>query len=326
VPVKVWDGAQALVRSAIEAVGLAETWTRAPGILTTRPRTWTPVDAYWGRHTVNSKPFASAADSERYLQWRFEQYPLFREFMEMWGEHEDKVVLDYGCGPGDDLVGFLLYSRARKVIGVDVSPTALRLAQRRLALHRVDRARVELIRTGDGAVELPLQDGLIDYVNCGGVLHHTTEPKGILAELHRVLRRGGTARIMVYNRDSVWFHLYVAYVKVILEGAFPGLSVEEAFARSTDGMDCPISRCYRPEDFLRLVAGAGFDATYLGGYLSRWELGCLAEHGAAAREDSRLGIEHREFLRSLEFDVRGLPRYRGKHAGIGGTYAARKAG
>ena len=50
---------------------------------------------------------------------------------------------------------------------------------------------------------------------------------------------------MVYNRDSVWRHLYVAYERMILERTpFAGLDVDEAFTRTTDGAECPIARCY----------------------------------------------------------------------------------
>src|SRR5712692_5246523 len=77
----------------------------------------TPVDEYWSRNTVNSTPFQSAEESEAYLKWRNDQYPLFPEFMTIWGDHTGQIVLDYGCGPGNDVTGYLLYSGARKVIG-----------------------------------------------------------------------------------------------------------------------------------------------------------------------------------------------------------------
>ena len=85
---------------------------------------------------------------------------------------------------------------------------------------------------------------------------------------------------------------------MILEGAFPGLDVEEAFARNTDGPDCPISRCYRDEDFTSLCQDAGFECGYVGGYLSRRELRSLEESWVAAIADGRLGDEHRDFLRA----------------------------
>ena len=49
----------------------------------------------------------------------------------------ERTMLDYGCGPGDDLTGLALYSGAAQLIGLDVSATALGLTSRRLALHGV---------------------------------------------------------------------------------------------------------------------------------------------------------------------------------------------
>ncbi|HXU87945.1 MAG TPA: class I SAM-dependent methyltransferase [Methylomirabilota bacterium] len=283
------------------------------------------VDSYWSRHTVNSKPFASAEESERYLEWRFEQYPLFREFMSLWGTHDGEVILDYGCGPGDDVTGLLLYTRAKRVIGMDVSPKALGLTRGRLALHGVHPARFQLVQTSDSSVGLPFEAESFDYINCGGVLHHTSRPDEILREFHRVLKPGRPARIMVYNRNSLWFHLYTAYGRMLVENAFRGLSVDEAFARNTDGERCPIARAYAPDHFLGLLEKAGFSAEFVGGYLSLHELACWTAYGTRAVGDRRLGEEHRQFLNSLDFDASGYPRHAGKHAGIGGVYVARRS-
>lgn len=280
----------------------------------------TSVDEYWNRHTVNSTPFESASESLAYLRWRAEQYPLFEQLMDLYGQHDDEVILDYGCGPGNDLVGFLVHTRARKVIGVDISETALDLARHRLALHAIDPARVELIRTSDARDRIPFEDDAVDYIYCEGVLHHTSHPEAILAEFYRVLQPSGRACIMVYNRDSLWLHLYTAYDKMVVQNAFPGLTLEEAFSKNTDGEECPIARCYSGAQFVALCQQAGFEADFLGGYLSLHELQQLKELGPRALNDPRLAEEHRAFLRALQLDANGYPLYRGKYAGIGGVY------
>ncbi len=218
-------------------------------------RMTTAVDQYWTRHTVRAERFRSRRASERNLEWRFEQYPLFREFSGLWGEHDGEVILDYGCGPGNDLVGYALYTGARRIVGVDVSPRALELARDRLALHGIDPERVELLQGSDASVAIPLDDASVDFVQSQGVLHHTSDPEAILRELHRVLRPGGRGLIMVYNRASLWFHLYTAYEKMIVEDAFPGLDVHEAFRRNTDGPECPISRSYPPAEWVAPLRG-----------------------------------------------------------------------
>jgi SAM-dependent methyltransferase len=284
----------------------------------------TLVDDYWSRHTVNSTPFTSAEESEAYLVWRNEQYPLFPEFMDIWGDHAGQVVLDYGCGPGNDVTGYMLYSGARKVIGIDVSAKALELARHRVELHGFRADQVKLVQTADDTQTIPLKNGGVDYVNCGGVIHHTSHPYAILRELHRVLRPGGTGCIMVYNRRSLWFHLYVAYVRMLIDGDFAGLAVEEAFKHSTDGEDCPISIPYDPDVFIGLLENAGFEADFIGGYISVHELKCWAQHGQQAIGNSLLAEEHRSFLRRVAFDDSGYPMVDGKHAGIGGVYRLRK--
>ena len=144
-----------------------KTWRRGPTVRDVANEFATAVDQYWARHLVRTEMFASAAESDEYLEWRFAEYPAYRELMELWGIHDDEVILDYGCGPANDTVGFLLYTKARRVIGVDVSARALELARKRIALHRVEEARVELIRVSDAHPEIPLKDGSVD-LHCSG--------------------------------------------------------------------------------------------------------------------------------------------------------------
>ena len=284
----------------------------------------TVVDAYWGRHTVRSKRFTSANESLNYLGWRFTEYPLFREFMDLYGNHDDEVVLDYGCGPGNDLVGFLVYTKAKKVIGLDVSSKALELARHRLALHELNPSRVELIQSIDSISDIPIGDKAVNYIYCEGVLHHTSHPEAILGEFYRILKPGAQACIMVYNQNSLWLHLYTAYQKVILENAFPEMDLLKAFSKNTDGEHCPIARCYRPDDFIAMCSNEGFRVEYVGGYFLSHELKLLKELGERAMMDELLAIEHREFIRRLVYDKNGYPLYEGKHAGIGGVYKLRK--
>jgi SAM-dependent methyltransferase len=284
----------------------------------------TVVDDYWGETTVAAPKFRNAKQSEENLEWRFDQYPLFREFSGLWGDHGGETILDYGCGPGNDVTGFALYTGAEKIIGLDVSAKALDLARRRLALHDVPEERVELIDTSDSETTIPLPDASVDHLNSQGVLHHTSDPEALLRELHRVMKPGATGCIMVYNRDSAWFHLFVAYDLMTVQDAFPGMDIDEVFKRTTDGPDCPISRAYAPADWVAMCERAGFEAEFVGGYMSLTDLSTVETWLEQARSDERLGREHREFLAELEVDEHGHPLYRGKHAGLGATYRIRR--
>jgi hypothetical protein len=156
-------------------------------------------------------------------------------------------------------------------------------------------------------------------------LHHTSHPEALLKEFHRILKPGAEARVMVYNRDSVWVHLYAAYERLVLENAFPGKNVYEIFHRTVDVEDdgtgnCPIARCHNWEEFSRLCEETGFRTGYLGGYHSDVELNAIKKYLPQALQDERLAEEHRRFLASLVMDERGFPMYEGQHAGLGGVY------
>jgi SAM-dependent methyltransferase len=277
------------------------------------------VEAFWTGHTVRDEEFTSAEESFAHLDWRSKEYPLFHELMGLWGDHSKDVVLDFGCGPGNDLVGFLVHGNAKEVIGVDISATSLRLARKRLGLHGLSASRYTLIKSIDTDPWILLPDASVNHIYSQGVLHHTSNPGEILDEFHRILRPGGTASIMVYNYDSLYLHLYVAYRLQILQGRDPGLTIEKAFQRNTDGDDCPISIPYRPFEFFRTCQKAGFDVDFLGGYFNWLELDLWASDGQQAMADERLGEEHRSFLRSLVMR-NGYPTLDGLPAGIGGVY------
>ncbi len=286
----------------------------------------TEVAAFWTGHTVNSRPFLSAWQSRRYLEWRFREYPRFRELSGLYGSHDGEAILDYGCGPGNDLVGFALHTGARRIVGADVSPTALMLSSQRLSLHPEAVGRVELVQLLEDDPALPLEDASIDFLSSQGVIHHTSDPDAVLAELARVVRPGGAGSIMVYNRDSTWFHLATAYELQIVQGRWADDDIDEAFRHNTDGPDCPVSRAWSSTTFVAMCEQAGFEARYLGGYPSRMELDVLRRLHRRALTDERLGEEHRAFLREIAFDADGLPLRDGVLAGIGGTYRLRRVG
>jgi ubiquinone/menaquinone biosynthesis C-methylase UbiE len=78
--------------------------------------------------------------------------------------YDGKAILDYGCGPGHDVVGFAHFSKTARLIGMDVSTTSL---------------------------------ASIDLIHSSGVLHHTPNPLKILKEFRRIIRPGGSAQIMI---------------------------------------------------------------------------------------------------------------------------------
>jgi SAM-dependent methyltransferase len=274
---------------------------------------------YWTRHNVTlHHVFRTAEESLKYVQWRNLQYIYYNELMPVSG-FDDKVVLDYGCGPGHDLVGFATQSRPRQLIGMDVSATSLAESELRMRLHE---AQVELIQLSESEPQLPLPDMSVDIVHSSGVLHHTSDPERILKEFRRILKPAGYGQVTVYNYHSVWMHLYVAFQLMLIEGQHSGKSLRQAFTASTDGPDCPISECYTSEEFVGMCTRAGLEARLRGVAMSAWEMKLFPQRWDALL-DKRLPSESRKFLYDLTLNERGIPCFHGNVAGISACFELR---
>lgn len=131
-----------------------------------------------------------AATVERYRQhrnWRFDNREcVFRNVHKYGG----KRICDFGCGAGETstelgLMGF-------SVVGFDLSPELIELAQRRAKLDRVEDKVTFFI--GD-ALKLQTEAAQFDSVVCMGVLHHLVDVREALQPVEALLKPGGYAII-----------------------------------------------------------------------------------------------------------------------------------
>ena len=110
---------------------------------------------------------------------------------------EGRDVLEIGLGFGT--VGQVLAARGERYRGVDIAAGPVAMMN--------DRLRWLGRPSGEDAVEasaldLPWQADSFDVVVSIGCLHHTGDLPRSVAEVHRVLRPGGTAFVMLYNAHS----------------------------------------------------------------------------------------------------------------------------
>jgi ubiquinone/menaquinone biosynthesis C-methylase UbiE len=79
---------------------------------------------------------------------------------------------------------------------------------------------------------LPFASESFDVVYSNGVLHHTPDTAGAIREVHRVLRPGGTAKVMLYHRNSLNYWFEIILRRGLLGGEFlRGRSAEEIMSR-----------------------------------------------------------------------------------------------
>ncbi|VEG89674.1 class I SAM-dependent methyltransferase [Legionella spiritensis] len=276
---------------------------------------------YWVGHNVtNHHKFSTVDESLQYLSWRNSQYYRYDTLMSTEG-YDDQVIIDYGCGPGHDLVGLGHYSKPKKLYGLDVSTTSLEEAKSRLNLHGIN---AELIQISVNDKRLPFEDNSVDYIHSSGVLHHIPNYLEVLKEFKRILKPGGTIKIMVYNYNSIWLHLYVAYIKQIVENIGQNEAIENVFSKTTDGPDCPTSYVFKPDEFISICSQIGLSCNFLGAAISIFELSLLPKRFDALM-DLRFPKQHRDFLLSLSFDQHGCPLYENDVAGIDACYLIHKS-
>jgi ubiquinone/menaquinone biosynthesis C-methylase UbiE len=115
-------------------------------------------------------------------------------------------VLEIGCGLGTD--GAQFAEAGADYTGVDLTEAAVELARRRFELFDIPGT----FKTAD-AESLSFPDESFDLVYSHGVLHHTPDTGKAIQEIHRVLRPGGRAVVMLYHRGSYNYRVNISVLR-----------------------------------------------------------------------------------------------------------------
>ena len=167
------------------------------------------VRAFWQANPCGTK-FADAEPGSRRFYELVEQHryekewhiPGAADFAGARGLH----VLEIGCGLGTD--GAQFAEAGAHYTGVDLTEAAVELARRRFALFDLPGT----FRTAD-AEKLDFADESFDLVYSHGVLHHTPDTSRAVREIHRVLRPGGQAKVMLYHRNSYNYRVNIRLLR-----------------------------------------------------------------------------------------------------------------
>ncbi|HYX29539.1 MAG TPA: class I SAM-dependent methyltransferase [Pyrinomonadaceae bacterium] len=161
-----------------------------------------PAGAVYGaQHEFGTREFFDEVERHRY-----QQYAPWMPAVMGFNDFAGKQLLEVGCGMGTDLLQFA--RGGAKVTGVDLTPRSIETSRHHLQLYG---------QTGEFAIadceRLPFEDESFDVAYSNGVLHHTPDTAQAVREIHRVLRAGGQARVMLYHRGSwaYWSQIILRY-------------------------------------------------------------------------------------------------------------------
>jgi len=190
------------------------------------------VQEQWNQNPIGSQ-HARAAQPHT-LDWyveverhRYDTYaPWMREVMEF-AQHRGEDVLEIGGGIGTDLAQFA--ANGARVTDVDLAEGHLRMAQENFRLRGLTGTFVH-----HDAESLPFPDAAFDLVYSNGVLHHTPNTATVVREIHRVLRPGGRAIVMLYAEDSLHYWRKLVWLFGVKARLLESVSMGEIMSRQVE--------------------------------------------------------------------------------------------
>jgi ubiquinone/menaquinone biosynthesis C-methylase UbiE len=108
---------------------------------------------------------------------------------------DGKKILDVGCGTGYRSLALAEANPGAQVVGVDLSPESIKLAEQRLRYHNFDTAEFYVLDI-EGLPNLGIE---FDYINCDEMLYLLADPAAGLQAMKAVLKPEGIIRTNLHS-------------------------------------------------------------------------------------------------------------------------------
>jgi ubiquinone/menaquinone biosynthesis C-methylase UbiE len=138
------------------------------------------------------------------------------------------------------------------VTGVYLTPRSIEIARRRFEVYGL---------TGEFAIgdaeNLSFPNANFDVVYSFGVLHHTPDTQLAVSEIHRVLKPGGVAIVMIYHRTSRLYMGSIILNHGLLHGELLKSTTEEIMSRHVEYSETegrPLVKAYTRAEARRLFS------------------------------------------------------------------------
>ena len=199
------------------------------------------VKNYWEKRTPGIKHSKMVPGTRGFLdELEHKRYTRHYAYLLKEAEfekHKGEKVLEIGCGMGIDLLQFA--KGGAEVTGIDLTEKAIQYTSQHFA-HR-DLTGTFCTMNSE---ELDFSDNTFDVVYSFGVLHHTVDTQKAIKEVHRVIKPGGKAIIMLYHKGFRYYlkiHLYYGIIK----GEYLKYGIKDLVNQRTEEFfHSPITRVY----------------------------------------------------------------------------------
>jgi ubiquinone/menaquinone biosynthesis C-methylase UbiE len=149
----------------------------------------------------NSTPCDGQGAFDARAKFRYGKEPWLLSHIQKIAKAHRRIV-EIGCGQGTDAITFCkLLPVDGEYHGVDYSEESLRSARSALEESRADLNVIPKF-SRENAEALTFHDSSLECIYSMGVLHHTPDTRKAISEVHRVLKPGGSAYIILYRTAS----------------------------------------------------------------------------------------------------------------------------
>jgi ubiquinone/menaquinone biosynthesis C-methylase UbiE len=144
------------------------------------------------------------------------KYYFSKAILKQLKNYKNKVILEAGSGTCESLVH--LVKKAKKVVGLDNCPGAIKLGYKNFRKAKIKKDKYQLI-LGD-IFNIPFPENSFDVVFNAGVIEHFDSIKPI-KEMLRVTKKGGTTIILVPAKTSLYTLVFKILTLVGLRDFYP---------------------------------------------------------------------------------------------------------
>ena len=177
----------------------------------------------------------------------FAMYPYLKQYVDRFPV-SGKRILEVGLGYGT--LSQYITERGADYQGLDIAEGPVEMVRHRLAmLGKPIRQVVQ-----GSILAAPFDDGFFDMVYSIGCLHHTGNLSRAVSEVHRLLRPGGSAVVMLYNRHSFRQLVQAPLVRLRARQAHRDEVVRGMYDSNQEGQAAPHTDYVSRSDVRRLFS------------------------------------------------------------------------